>query len=132
MRIFLSIWLAAQIAFASDHIDGPVTTKHRVADLADLYAFPSTDDPNRVVLVANTYFTVKTKGHFDGLVGYRFKLRKASLEKRNFGPKIATSDELTISCTFETPEDHSAHGVTCRTSTDAVVAGKVGEVLVNN
>src|SRR5881397_1943328 len=33
--------LALTPIFASDHIDGPITTKHKVGDLTDLFAFPT-------------------------------------------------------------------------------------------
>jgi Domain of unknown function (DUF4331) len=101
---------------ASDHIDGPVTTKHAVTDLTDLYAFPSPSKPGRWTLVLNVYPMALKKSHFSSKVEYAFILREASVVAAANGTlKIRTNaaTERTITCRFETPQDHARHTSTC-------------------
>jgi hypothetical protein len=60
----------------SDHISGPRALAEPIADITDVYAFPSPDRPGHLVLVMNTLpFAQLGDGLSDGLV-YRFRLRQ--------------------------------------------------------
>lgn len=96
-------------AFASDHIDGPVTTQHRVGDITDLYAFPTPKKPGSVSLVLNTYPLVGKSGHFSEKVDYTFVLRRAETA----GDRFDTSDEVRITCRFKTPDNTANHSMSC-------------------
>ena len=59
----------------SDHISGPRALADPIADITDVYAFPSPETPGRLVLVLNTLPMAKPSDLFsDGLL-YRFRLR---------------------------------------------------------
>src|SRR4051812_49805953 len=59
----------------SDHISGPRALSDPVADITDVYAFPSPERPGRLVLVMNTLpFAKPWDALSDGLI-YRFRLR---------------------------------------------------------
>ena len=62
----------------SDHISGPRALAEPIADITDVYAFPSPERPGHLVLVLNTLPFAKPSDLLsDGLV-YRFRLRPLS------------------------------------------------------
>lgn len=117
MKFFLLIAVFSACGlFASDHIDGPVTTKHAVSDLTDLYAFPSPSQPGRWTLVLNVRPMALSDSHFSSQVEYRFLLREAAVVPGPAGTlKLRTrdTDERMIRIRFDTPEDHARHTATC-------------------
>ena len=59
----------------SDHISGPRALAEPIADITDVYAFPSPERQGHLVLVQNTLpFAPPSALFSDGLV-YRFRLR---------------------------------------------------------
>ena len=59
----------------SDHISGPRALAEPIADITDVYAFPSPERQGHLVLVQNTLPFAQPSALFsDGLV-YRFRLR---------------------------------------------------------
>ncbi|MEU8816610.1 DUF4331 family protein [Actinoplanes sp. NPDC048796] len=59
----------------SDHISGPRALAEPIADITDVYAFPSPEAPGHLVLVMNTLpFAPFDARHSDGLI-YRFRLK---------------------------------------------------------
>ncbi len=108
---------------ASDHLDGPATTAHRVTDLVDLYAFPTPKKLGFLTIILNSYPAIASNGHFSDKVDYTLRLRRASI--RTGGPVgFDTSDEVAIRCTFYTPTDDDKHTASCRT--DAGFGATVG------
>src|SRR4051794_41473032 len=62
----------------SDHISGPRALSDPIADITDVYAFPSPERPGHLVLVMNTLpFAKPWDALSDGLI-YRFRLRPLS------------------------------------------------------
>ena len=59
----------------SDHISGPRALSDPIADITDVYAFPSPEDPGRLVLVLNTLPMAKPTDLFSAGLLYRFRLR---------------------------------------------------------
>ncbi len=57
MKRSVALLVAALLALvapevrASDHLDGPATSKDRVTDLSDLYAFPTPQAPGFLAIV---------------------------------------------------------------------------------
>ena len=84
----------AGAASASDHIDGPVTTAHRVADLSDLYAFPTPGRPGSLTIILNAYPLVPRDGHFSDKVSYGILVRRAAAEQSPAGASFATVPSL--------------------------------------
>jgi hypothetical protein len=105
--------LFATGAHASDHIDGPVTTRHRVADLTDLYVFPTPQQPGFVTFILNVYPIVPGDGHFSEKVSYTIFVRRAAPRPTAHGASFATSDEVDITCAFTAPHDTAEHMVSC-------------------
>jgi hypothetical protein len=113
---------------ASDHLDGPATSKDRVTDLTDLYAFPTPRAPGFLTIILDMYPVVAATGHFSDKVAYTLHVRRAAI--RGGGePGFDTSDEVAIRCTFVTPTDHSVHTATCKTESGASATVNTEEVL---
>ncbi len=108
--------LVAAPAPGSDHIDGPVTASHRVADLTDLYAFPTPSAPASLTVILNAYPLVARTGHFTDKVNYTIFVRRASIREAGGFSSFETGDEVTLTCTFRTPEVTADHVVTCKSS----------------
>jgi hypothetical protein len=96
----------------SDHISGPRALADPIADITDVYAFPSPERPGQLVLVMNTLpFAPPSALLSDGLV-YRFRLRP--LTKRaatDPTPFAVGEEEFTFDCVFSDPSaGNGAHG----------------------
>src|ERR1700749_1050088 len=85
----------------SDHISGPRALSDPIADITDVYAFPSPERPDRFVLVMNTLpFAKPWDALSDGLI-YRFRLRPLTPNDSGDGaPFIAADDEFVFDCVF--------------------------------
>jgi len=113
-------------AQASDHIDGPITTKARQADLTDFYAFPTPNKPGFLSLILNSYPVVAKSGHMTDKAIYSFVIRKAEIVGKSEHAKVSTSsqDEIRIDCHVQTPNDITKHRITCK-STNGLKATSV-------
>ncbi len=116
----------------SDHISGPRALADPVADITDVYAFPSPQRADHLVLVVNTLPMAKPSDLFsDGLV-YRFRLRPLDRPTTD-GPGwqfVPTDDEHVVDCVFSTPEataDGPVQEGTCTSSTGQVVSFSVND-----
>jgi hypothetical protein len=85
----------------SDHISGPRALADPIADITDVYAFPSPEAPDRLVLVLNTLpFAQPDSAFSDGLV-YRFRLRPLTTATgRDVGPFAVGEQEFVFDCVF--------------------------------
>ncbi len=85
----------------SDHISGPRALADPIADITDVYAFPSPETPGRLVLVMNTLPFAKPFDAFsEGLV-YRFRLRPLSAgEGDDAVPFVPDAQEFVFDCVF--------------------------------
>src|SRR5215213_6770614 len=122
----------------SDHISGPRALADPIADITDVYAFPSPESPGRLVLVLNTLPMAKPSELFSAGLLYRFRLRSVSppagIDSRwEFLPG---GDEMVLDCVFDAPEhvadpvagrpDHEQHG-TCVTPSGEQVSFRVND-----
>jgi hypothetical protein len=87
----------------SDHISGPRALAEPIADITDVYAFPSPERPGRLVLVMNTLpFAQPSDRQSDGLI-YRFRLRPLSAATSDDPvPFAVRPEEFTFDCVFST------------------------------
>ena len=113
----------------SDHISGPRALADPIADITDVYAFPSPERADRLVLVVNTLPMAKPSDRFsDGLL-YRFRVRPLEGPAPQTGGWhfVPAEDEFVLDCVFSAPDgdraDASGQEGTC-TSPD----GRVGLV----
>lgn len=88
----------------SHHISGPRAIEEPLADITDLYAFPSPERPGWLVLVLNVLpFASPTATFSDGLV-YRLRLRPLVRDGSEGGAPFAPGDEeLVVDCVFSEP-----------------------------
>jgi hypothetical protein len=91
----------------SDHISGPRALSDPIADITDVYAFPSPETPGRLVLVVNTLPMAAPSALFSAGLLYRFRQR--SLTAGDGGAFVPGADELVLDCVFDAP-DHVADG----------------------
>ena len=96
----------------SDHISGPRALSDPIADITDVYAFPSPEHPGRLTLVMNTLPMAKPSDVFAAGLLYRFRLRPV-VPPGSDGPWafVPGSDELVLDCVFDPPE-HETDPVT--------------------
>src|SRR4026208_1560199 len=92
-----------------DHISGPRALANPIADITDVYAFPSPERPGRLVLVMNTLpFAKPSAALSEGLV-YRLRGRPFTVSApEDPVPFIVGAPELVFDCVFSAPEaaDH--------------------------
>jgi Domain of unknown function (DUF4331) len=85
----------------SDHISGPRALSDPIADITDVYAFPSPERSGRLVLVMNTLpFAKPWDALSEGLI-YRIRLRPLTAGAPGNGALfMARDDELVFDCVF--------------------------------
>src|SRR3954452_2640611 len=86
----------------SDHISGPRALADPIADITDVYAFPSPDRPGALVLVLNTLPMARPGDLFsEGLV-YRFRLRGLAPPSNGAWRFVPGHEEVVLDCVFDT------------------------------
>jgi len=105
VRFFQMIMLVISSAsMASDHVDGPMTIEHPMADISDLYVFPSPNNPENLVLILNVYPFVPWNGHFADRVTYSVIAKNAKIAQQGQASAFTLlGEEKRIDCTFVTP-----------------------------
>ncbi|OYD70443.1 DUF4331 family protein [Rhodococcus sp. OK302] len=89
----------------SDHISGPRALSNPIADITDVYTFPSPEKPGCLVLVLNTMPMAKPSDLFsDGLL-YRFRLRPLHPPSPNDAGWgfVPGEEEIVVDCVFVAP-----------------------------
>src|ERR687898_1681681 len=117
----------------SDHISGPRALADPIADITDVYAFPSPERPGHLVLVLNTLpFAPPSAMLSDGLV-YRFRLRPLTAGAReDLAPFAVGAQEFAFDCVFSDPaggdgaRGRGQEGV-CTTPSGATVSFSVND-----
>ncbi len=89
----------------SDHISGPRALADPIADITDVYAFPSPEHEDRLVLVMNTLPMAKPSDLFSEGLLYRFRLRPleppAGSRSWQF---VHAEQEYVFDCVFSAPD----------------------------
>src|SRR3954452_2152544 len=89
----------------SHHISGPRAVAEPIADITDLYAFPSPQRQGYLALVLNTLPFASPTARFSDSLIYRFRLRKLTVNGDGAqAPFSPTDEEFVIDCVFSTPE----------------------------
>src|SRR4051794_85915 len=114
----------------SDHISGPRALADPIADITDVYAFPSPDRPGHLVLVQNTLpFAPATATFSDGLL-YRFRLRPIAVVDAQPGQSpfdVHDAEEIVFDCVLcEAAGDGSQVG-SCHTPSGEAVSFAVDD-----
>ncbi len=117
----------------SHHLSGPRSLTEPIADITDLYAFPSPERAGHLVLVLNTLPFAQPSALFsDGLV-YRFRLRPlAPSSPGDAAPFAVRDEEFVFDCAFSGPANgDGVRGIeqvgTCRLPTGDEVSVSVND-----
>src|SRR4051794_19367295 len=117
----------------SDHISGPRALADPIADITDVYAFPSPDRPGHLVLVLNTLPFAKPFDLLsDGLI-YRLRLRP--LNRREPGapaPFAPRDEEFLFDCVFSPPTSDNGPQRAEQEGTCTTPAGEAVSFRVND
>jgi hypothetical protein len=117
----------------SHHISGPRAVAEPIADITDLYAFPSPEQPGSLVLVLNTLpFAPPSAVFSDGLI-YRFRLRALTATGGDDpAPFAADGKELVLDCVFSEPVTRDGETVLTQEGTCATPAGETVSFKVHD
>ena len=89
----------------TDHIDGPRQIGDPSADLTDLFAFTSPENPARTVLAANVFPTCGVDAVFSNAIDHSIVIRRAKVAGLGDATKFETTDtELRFSFRFDALE----------------------------
>src|SRR5918997_5129480 len=92
----------------SHHISGPRAVAEPIADITDVFAFPSPDRPGHLVLVMNTLpFAQVSNAFSEGLI-YRFRVRPLTANTPGDQAPFAAgpehgAEEFVFDCVFSPP-----------------------------
>ena len=117
----------------SHHISGPRAMAEPAADITDLYAFPSPENPGHLVLVLNTLpFAPPSAMFSDGLI-YRFRLRPLTADGRGDATRFAAAgDEILIDCMFSAPAPGHGPGGPEQAGTCSIPTGETASITVHD
>src|SRR3954470_16327461 len=114
----------------SDHISGPRALADPVADITDVYAFPSPEQADRLVLVMNTLPMAKPSDLFSEGLLYRFRLRalnRPPADRQGWGV-VPADEEYVLDCVFSAPDpaaDLPGQEGTCTSPTGESISFRV-------
>src|SRR5262249_29510998 len=95
----------------SHHFSGPRAIAGPAGDICDLYAFPSPQRSDHLVLVLNVLPKATSDSHFSEAIVYRFRLRPVTISGVGGAtafPFAGEDQELVFTCQFETPRQGQA------------------------
>lgn len=88
----------------SDHFSGPRALADPTADISDVFAFPSPESPQHLVLVMDVFGKAGPTALFSDAVIYRFRLRPARIGSTGPAASFAVeADEFAFDCVFDIP-----------------------------
>ena len=117
----------------SDHIDGPRQIGDPSADLTDLFAFTSPENPARTVLAANVFPTCGVDAIFSNAINHSIVVRRAKVAGIGDATKFETSDpEIRFSCRFDALERGAADQKPIQRGTCTLPDGQTLRFVVND
>jgi hypothetical protein len=117
----------------SDHIDGPRQIGDPSADLTDLFAFTSPENPSRTVLAANVFPTCGRDAMFSNAITHSIVVRRAKVSGLGDAARFETSDpEVRFSVRFDVLERNGANQRPIQRGTCAFPDGQTLGVVVND
>lgn len=117
----------------SDHIDGPRQIGDPAADLTDLFAFTSLENPARMVLAANVFPTCGVDAIFSNAISHAIVVRRAQVAGIGNATKFETTGpEIRFTCRFDALEPGAADGPPIQRGTWTLPDGQKLRVLVND
>jgi hypothetical protein len=117
----------------SDHIDGPRQIGDPSADLTDLFAFTSPENPSRTVLAANVFPTCGVDAIFSNAIDHSIVVRRAKVAGTGDATKFETVDpEIRFSCRFDRLEPGAADGKPIQRGTCTMPGGQTLRFVVGD
>src|SRR5262249_16713071 len=117
----------------SDHIDGPRQIGDPAADLSDLFAFTSPENPARTVLAACLFPSAGADAMFSNAVSCSIIVRQAALVGLGDAAQFKTGDqEIRFTCRFDTLERGPPGAKPVQRGTVALPDGRTLRVVVND
>jgi Domain of unknown function (DUF4331) len=111
----------------SDHFSGPAVIGDPAVDITDLYAFPSPERPENLVLIMDVFPLATPQSFFSDTLTHRFRLRPLTRSRGQFAHGTA---EQTIDVNFsDVPEGTSVQKGNVVTSDGRNASFIVGEPL---
>jgi hypothetical protein len=110
------------VGHASDHLDGPRATADPQADVTDVFAFTSPDDPSKVVFAMALTPYASDASTFSGEVDYAFRVQLVDALQ----PLALNGAALDVVCDL-TDGDGAAPTMTCTGPQGATGSAVVGE-----
>lgn len=117
----------------SDHVDGPRQIGDPSADITDLLAFTSPENPARIVLAVNVFPTCGVDANFSNAINHSIVVRRAKVAGVGDATKFETADqEIRFSCRFGGLERGSADGKPVQRGTFTFPDGQTLSFLVGD
>jgi hypothetical protein len=117
----------------SDHIDGPRQIGDPSADLTDLSAFTSPENPEHTVLAANVFSTCGADAVFSDAINYSIVVRRAKVAGTGDATKFETSDpEIRFTSRFSALERGAADQKPIQRGTCTLPGGQTLGFVVND
>jgi len=117
----------------SDHIDGPRQIGDPSADLTDLFAFTSPENPARTVLAADVFPTCGQEAIFSNAISHSIAVRRAKVAGLGDNAKFETSDpEIRFSVKFDVLERDSSGQRPIQRGTCTLPGGQTLRFTVND
>jgi hypothetical protein len=117
----------------SDHISGPRALAEPIADITDVYAFPSPERSGQLVLVMNTLPFAQPSARFsDGLI-YRFRVRPVAAAARDDPALfVVGAEEFAFDCVFSPPVNGSGDSAPDQDGACTTAAGETVSFRVDD
>jgi hypothetical protein len=117
----------------SDHIDGPRQIGDPSADLTDLFAFTSPENPSRTVLALDIFPTCGVDAIFSNAITHSIVVRRAKVAGVGDATKFETADpEIRFSCRFDALEHGAADRKPVQRGTCTMPDGQTLRLLVGD
>jgi hypothetical protein len=117
----------------SDHIDGPRQIGDPSADLSDLFAFTSPENPARTVLAACVFRSAGTTAMFSNAVEYAFAIRRVTMAGLGDAAKFEPGEEeIRLSCRFDNLKRGTAAASPVQCGTCILPDGLTLPIVVND
>jgi hypothetical protein len=117
----------------SDHIDGPRQIGDPSADLTDLFAFTSPENPSRTVIAANVFPSAGAGAVFSNAIDHSLVIRRVAVAGVGNNSKFRAGDkEYRFSCRFEPLEREKDGGETIQRGTCTLPDGQKVRLIVND
>jgi len=117
----------------SDHIDGPRSVGDPVADITDLFAFTSPDNPARTVVVLNVFPGAGADAIFSNALEHSIGIRRVAVAGMGDAAKFeAAGEEIRFSCRFGVLERDGPDSKPVQRGTCTLPDGRTLPVIVND